>query len=267
MKKINLLLSLMLLLILAISCSREKPESPSTVNEISQKELLIYCGITMIKPISEIAAIIEKRENCKISITKGGSGNLLKSLIYNKIGDLYLPGSDKYYDLIEKEHAGLITRKQLVGHNKAVIMVQKGNPSKIDANLDNLTNNKFGVMIGNPESGSIGKETKQILEKKGNYHAVIQNVMSLTTDSKNLVKVIKQKKADIVINWFATSTWDNNSEYIDVIQIDPEFSKVNNLVLGLLKYSQQTEIANRIIDFAISEEGVKIFRKHGLYFD
>ncbi len=65
-------------------------------SEQQKKELLIYCGITMIKPMTEIKSIIETQENCKITITKGGSGNLLKALKLSGIGDLYLPGSDSY---------------------------------------------------------------------------------------------------------------------------------------------------------------------------
>ncbi|MCP3672453.1 MAG: ABC transporter substrate-binding protein [Gammaproteobacteria bacterium] len=54
----------------------------------ARKELLIYCGITMIQPMSEIASIIERQEGVKISIIKGGSGNLLRSIRFNAAGDL-----------------------------------------------------------------------------------------------------------------------------------------------------------------------------------
>ena len=94
----------------------------------TQPELLIYSGVTMIKPMSEIAAIIEEQEGVKITITKGGSGNLFKSIETNQIGDLYLPGSDGY--ITQAQEAGLVTDAVLVGHNRAAMMVQKGNPKK-----------------------------------------------------------------------------------------------------------------------------------------
>ena len=221
----------------------------------------------MIRPMIEIAAIIEKQENCKITITKGGSGNLLKSIIYNKTGDMYLPGSDKYFKKIKQKYAGLVIDKVFVGHNKAVIMVQKGNPKGISADLFNLTNKKYGVMIGNPDSGSIGKETKNILEKSGIFKDVIKNVMSLTTDSKDLVKAIKNKEADIVINWYATSTWDDNSKYIDVLDIDLKYAKKKKLILGLLKFSNNIDIAKKFMNLAGSTKGKEIFQKYGLYFE
>lgn len=250
-----------LILILCITlisggCGKTKPPP--------EKELLIYCGITMIRPMSEIAAIVEKQENCKIKITKGGSGNLLKSIRYNKTGDLYLPGSEKYFNIIETDHKGLVTEKVMVGHNIAVIMVQKGNPKGITADLANLANKDYGVVIGNPDSGSIGKETKKILQSRGIFESVIRNVMSLTTDSKDLTKAIKNKEADIVICWYAASTWDDNPTYIDIIPIDSKYVKKKKLLIGLLKFSKHPDIAKKIMSLAASAQGKKIFSRYGL---
>ncbi|MBT3208642.1 MAG: molybdate ABC transporter substrate-binding protein [Bacteroidetes bacterium] len=233
--------------------------------KLEQKELLIYCGITMIKPMTEIKEIIEVQENCKIVITKGGSGNLLKAIIHNKNGDLFLPGSDAYYTKIEKESPGIIDDTVFVGYNKAAIMIQKDNPLNISNDLSNLTDKKYSVVIGNPESGSIGKETKKILDRKGIFEQVENNALKLTTDSKDLVRVLIENEADIVINWFATSTWDENKNYIDVLPIEKQFAKKKKLVIGLLKTSEYPEIAKKFMLFAASEQGKEIFRKYGLY--
>ena len=66
-------------------------------NNTEKARLTIYCGITMTKPISEIANIFQKENNCEIDIIKGGSGNLLKSIELDKSGDIFLPGSNSYY--------------------------------------------------------------------------------------------------------------------------------------------------------------------------
>lgn len=232
-----------------------------------KKEMLIYCGITMIKPILEIAELIEANEDIDIIITKDGSGNLMKSMLYSKTGDLYLPGSDKYYQMLDNDHPGVVLDKVLVGYNKAVIMVQKGNPLGMTGDLNELTKKEFAVVIGNPGSGSIGKETQSILEKKGIYATALKNSMKLSTDSKDLVKLLINKEADIVINWYAVSTWDENKDYMDVIEINPDFAKEKKLVLGLLKYSQNKETARKFMVLASSEKGQAIFKKHGFHFD
>ncbi len=239
-------------ILLTVSCKKE-----------AEKELLIYCGMTAIKPISDIARIIEEQEDFKILIIKGGSGNLLKSIEFNKVGDLYLPGSDSYIKTCIEQN--IVTDTALVGYNRAALMVQKGNPKGITGSLFNLTRKEYSVVIGNPDSGSIGRETKRILEKKGVFKEVAVNALKMATDSKELVRVIKEKEADIVINWYATATWAENISYIDTFDIPEEYAKRKSLVIGLLKTSKYPRIARAFMEYATSRQGQELFKKYGLY--
>lgn len=230
---------------------------------LHKKELLIYCGTTMIQPMSEIAAILEKQENIKISIIKGGSGNLLRSIKFNRLGDLYLPGSESYIRQAVDE--GLIDASVHVGYNKAAIMVRKGNPKAIPHGVRSLLNTDYYLVIGNPDSGSIGKETKKILTAAGIFSDVMPSAKELTTDSKRLVEVLKKGEADLVINWYATSTWPENSDQIDAIPIDARFAQKKKLVLGLLNTSNHPDMARKFMTFAASDKGRSIFERYGLY--
>lgn len=228
-----------------------------------RKEVLIYCGITMIQPMAEIASIIEKRDHVKISIVKGGSGDLLKSIQFNQQGDLYLPGSESYIDRARSE--GLVTQSVHVGYNKAALMIRHGNPKSIDGGLESLQDPNLYVVIGSPESGSIGKETKKILTVAGIYDQVMQNARELTTDSKRLVEVIINGEADLVINWYAASTWQENTDFIDIIPIDEKYASKKQLILGLLSTSRHPDVARQIMTYAASTKGREIFNKYGLY--
>ncbi len=256
MKKTALFLLFTLgLSILSSGCTKEEPK-PS-------KQLLVYCGITMIKPMTEIAGIIEKQNDCEILITKGGSGNLLKSIRTNRVGDLYLPGSDSYIKKSLEE--GIVTDTALVGFNKAAMMTTKGNPLNIPASLSSLSNSTYYVVLGNPRSGSIGSETRKILTRFGNYDKAINNAKQLTTDSKELVRVLKDGEADLVVNWYATSTWKENRDFIDVLPIADKYARKKKLILGVLSFSNHPELANSFLEYAASKKGREIFNKYGLY--
>ncbi len=248
--------AIVLLLPMLFSCSENNVEP--------ELEILVYCGITMIRPVSEIAQLVERQKKCRIIITKGGSGNLLSSILTNRIGDVYLPGSERYYQTIDRHYKGLILYRKKVGDNHAVLMVQKGNPKNIDVSLAALADPRYSVVIGSPVSGSIGKETKKILDKQGIYNNVVENVIFMTTDSKDLVKAIREKEADIVVNWFAALTWDDNSDYIDVFELNNGENSNNELIMGILNTTLNYDIAKYFVDFCASEQGAKIFRKHGL---
>ena len=252
LKKISIIIFSIFIL---LSCSE-------TNKKADKPEILIYCGITMVKPISEIADIIEKQENCNIYIIKGGSGNLYKSIEMNRTGDIYLPGSESYIEKGILE--GHIKDTVFVGINKAAVMVQKGNPKNIRDIAQALINEKYRVVIGNPYSGSIGKETKKTLTKQGIFDAVNKNVSYYTTDSKGLSMALKEDNADITVNWYATSVWEENISYIDVIVADKDFFQEKRLLLSVLKYTKEKEIADKFLKYASSEEGQKIFTKYGL---
>jgi molybdate transport system substrate-binding protein len=251
------------LLVLLLAVSVLASGCRQTEKEENKKELLIYCGITTIKPMADIARIIEEQENCKITIIKGGSGNLLKSIKINKVGDLYLPGSDSYIKTCLQE--GLVIETVHVGYNKAAMMVRKGNPKGITPNLDNLASKKYCVAICNPNSGSIGRETKRILDKRGLFSDVQNNARGMTTDSKDLVFMIKNDEADLTINWYATSTWPENEPYVDMLPIKEEYATKKKLVVGLLKTAAYPELARKFMKYAASEKGRKLFNKYGLY--
>jgi len=240
-----------------------RPGPSETDAASGKKQLLLYCGITMIQPMTEIARVIEQQEDCEIIITKGGSGNLLRAIKVNKLGDLYLPGSDSYIETCKKE--GLVKETVHVGYNKAAIMVQKGNPKGISNDLTNLMSPDYCVVIGDPDSGSIGRETKKILERRGIFEQVAANTLKLTTDSKDLVNVLRDGQADIVINWYATSTWPENQPYVDALSIDEQYASKKKLVLGLLEFSEHPDIARKFMAYASSEKGQALFQQYGLF--
>ncbi|WP_085440551.1 substrate-binding domain-containing protein [Magnetofaba australis] len=223
--------------------------------------LLVYCGITMIKPMMEIGRVLESRENVKMVFTQGGSQDLYMSLKKSHEGDLYLPGSASYRQRNMKD--GLLGEAVDIGYNQAAIMVQKGNPYNVKADVNELLRDDLSVVICNPESGSIGRETKKILDKAGIYDRVFEQATYLTTASRTLNDAMKKGDADLIINWRATGYFEENKPFLDVIDLPPAVAKPKKLVLSLLTFSRHPDLARKFMTLAASEEGQAIFRKYG----
>jgi len=235
-------------LIFFLSCKpKEKPE------------LLIYCGITMIEPMNEISAIFEKTHYCHVEIVKGGTGTLLQSIRKHQNGDLFLPGSADYYNQMNRhEYIDSAT----LGYNTAVIMVAKSNPNQIYT-LDQLTDSNLRVVISNPNSGSIGAETKRLLSQFGNYDKVLSNAKQITADSKDLTRLLMQGQADVAINWSAEAFKNGHKNHLDIVKIDSQFANPTPIVLCVLKFSQNQELSLEFLKFASSGESKEIFEKYG----
>ncbi|MBE0492166.1 MAG: substrate-binding domain-containing protein [Sulfurospirillum sp.] len=230
-----------------------------------QKELLFYIGITMVKPIDELAKNFEKMHNCKIKILQGGSKDLYDSLKMSQVGDLYFPGSLSYRKENLKE--GLLLEGVFVGFNKMALVVKKGNPKNIKASLDELTRQDLRVVLGNASSGSVGNATKKILSRYGNFQEAMLNAIFLSPDSRTLTHSLIKDDADIILNWYATAFWDNNSKLVEPLILSEKDAPKAMLVLNLLQTSKHKELVRLFMQYASSKEGQEVFYKYGFLDD
>ena len=235
------------------------------VHADSKNELLFYVGITMVKPVKELATNFEKANNCTIKILQGGSQDLYDSAKSSQVGDLYLPGSSSYRDKFIKD--GLLLDGKFVGYNKLSLVVKKGNPKNVNASLEELTNEELNVVLGSEQSGSVGLASKNVLTKFGLYEKAVSNAIFLVPDSRNLINAIKNGNADLILNWHATTFWDNNKEFVEAIVLDDESSQKSKLVFNLLSSSKNKELSKRFMDYASSVEGREVFKKYGFLDD
>jgi len=230
-----------------------------------KKEMLFYIGITMIKPVNVLAKKFEKKHNCSIKILQGGSQDLYESAKMSKEGDLYLPGSLSYRKKYLKE--GNLLDGKFVGYNKLSLVVKKGNPKNIPANISTIVDDRYRIVLGNEESGSVGNATKKMLMPLGMYEEAIMKALYLSPDSRNLTKLIKDDKVDIIINWYATTFWEENKGLVEPIVLSSKIAKKKKLVFNLLKSSKYPKLAKQFMDYAASKEGRKIFYKYGFLDD
>lgn len=224
-------------------------------------EMLIYCGITMIRPMTDIARRFEQVENVKISLAQGGSEDLYQSLKKSQQGDLYLPGEPTYRSKYEAE--GLLQDVITVGYNQLAILVKKGNPKQVKGHPKELLRKDLSVIIGNAESGSVGKESKDVLDALGIYAKVLDASIYLAPDSRGLNNAMKQGEADAILNWRATGFFPDNVRFVDVVDLPTNLAKPQALLLNLLSFSRNKALAKRFMTFTAGNEGQAIFRSYG----
>lgn len=226
-----------------------------------KKEMLIYCGMTMIRPVMDVIELFEQQEDCRVKITYGGSGHLLRSVEVNRIGDLFFPGDASYIE--ELAERGLINATELIGYNQAAFFVPPGNPKSLPAKLDTLLDKQLNVVIGQADAGSIGRETERILSRVGIYPQVIDNALYLTTDSKGLTQAILNGDADLVVNWRAVAFREETHGKMELLPLSEQVAPKRPLVMGTLSDSQNPVLAEKFLQFVASSQGQKIFRNYG----
>jgi len=237
----------------------------SDTEQAERKSLLVYCGITMIKPMKQLAEEFEKQHPVKIIFTQGGSQDLYDSLKMSQTGDLYLPGSPSYRQ--NNLQDGILEDFVSLGYNRLALMVQKGNPKNLTNDIDQLTDERLNVVLGNPKTGSIGRATEKALKKAGIAESAFENSIFLTTDSLRLIEALKHKEADITLSWYASGTWEGHREYVEILALPEKIAQPKTLELSKLKFSQHPELAKAFMDYTSSKHGLTVFREYGFLTD
>lgn len=234
----------------------------SSSKEVSNtKELLVFCGITMVSPVKELMESFERQTGVKMTMSYGGSTDLLNSVLVNKTGDIYFPGTESY--IAEADKAALLKERRLVGSNQAALFVAKGNPKAIAADVHELLRPGLRVAIGHPDLGSVGREAQDILTRKGIYDKVVAASAMMLPDSKALSATLREGKVDLVLNWTAAYFTGDNAQHMERLPLAEPDAKRHALTMATTVYSAFPAAAVKFLDYCASPEGRVVFAKYG----
>lgn len=256
-KKLKILYFLLFIVLL---CSCDTTKHPFA-DDIKQKEILVYSGMTMIQPVMEVADVVEQEKDCKVLIVYGGSGHIRNSVEINRVGDIFFPGTVSF--IHELERKGVVVDYKTVGHNYISLFVKKGNPKGVKPDIKEVLRPDLSIVLPAEKSGAIGRAVKESLVKLGIWEKTLTKSRYLTVDSKGLAQAMKNGDADLVINFHAVYYLKDNSHYMDVILLSTDQARRHPLVMGLLAFSKEQNLAQFFLEKSVSIEGQKIFEKFG----
>jgi len=218
-------------------------------------ELVMFCAAGLKEPVTRIASAYEKDTGVKVQLQFGGSGALLSSMQIAP-GDVFLAADASYMD--EARTKGLIGETWPVALMKAGFGVKRGNPKEIKS-LADLKKEGVRVGIGNPEAASIGKFTREILNKHGAWEGLVPTVSFPTVNE--LANVIKLGTVDVVIIWDAVAAQYPEVEFVSL----PEFDAEKKLVtVAVTSGAKNPDAARKFCQYLTApDKGDLIFREEG----
>lgn len=237
------------------------------VSAVSAAEsLMVFAGAASKPPTEEAAKAFEKKTGLKVDVVFGGSGYVLSQMMLSKQGDIYFPGSSDYMEIAKKKGVVFPETEKYVVYLVPAINVQKGNPKNIKT-LKDLTRPGLKVAIANPEGVCVGAYAVEIIEKNFTPKEKAQfknNLINYTESCEKTATAISLKAADAVIGWRVFHYWD--PERIETIPLKKsEISRIGYIPVAIAKYTQKRELAQKFIDFLLSEEGKAIYRKYNYF--
>jgi len=234
-----------------------------TTSAFARDRLTIFVGAASKPATEEAVKLFENKTGVKVDVSFGGSGYVLSQMILAKKGDIYFPGSSDYMEKAKKEGYVYPETEKVVVYLVPAINVQKGNPKNIKT-LKDFLRPGVKVAIANPDGVCVGAYAIEIVE---NYftpeeqEAFRHNLVNYTGSCAKTASAISLKTVDAVIGWKVFSHWD--PKRIETIPLkSSEIIRVGYIPIAIAKFTRDRGLAQRFINFLLSDEVKMIFRKY-----
>ncbi len=244
---------------------KERKINRTKDGKCAAKELIVYCENTMLNMVVDLKPLFEEQYGCRVVIQNDCSKNLMGIIQYSAEGDLYIPSSTHSFKNFYAQTGQVLTDSLFWGYNHLVYMVKKGNPKKFDGYTGRLqNNNKYAFIIANSETSALGYETKRFFEQQGSYDDILTDAISLTSDSKGLIRGLKENQADVVINWHSNLNVNGNRNYVEVIMPPSPYNNAYPVYAAILSCSSEPKMARAFLDLASSYLNESRLSEYGL---
>lgn len=249
-----------LIVMIALGVMLVRMDDPTPLS-VDGDRLFFYCAAGLRGPAELVVADYEKDYGIKVDVQFSGSNTLLSQIEAARTGDLFLSADDSYISLGQEK--GLVQESFAVGAQRPVIAVRKGNPKNIQG-IEDLLREDITTSMGNPDQAAVGKITRKMLTKSGQWEAVEKAITKTGVFKPTVPEVandVKLEAVDAGIVWDTTLALYPELEAIRTPELDAGTAHVT---LGVLSSSTQPTEALRFSRYlAARDKGLTRFREKG----
>ena len=250
--------------------------------------LVFYVGGTMQPAMAELCKLYEKKTGQAIEIDKSGSGVLLNRIRLDKSADVFICHDPFVDELMEGKKGQLGVDAWTVSQITPVIVVQPDNPHNIKG-IGDLMGKGIKVAVTDLDYSTCGHMSPTMFAKAGVEVVQEEKRVFLRKDGveKDIVTyrsggrtadTVKNRKFDAAIVWDAVAHLRGDAVKVvsigkclpvpGVDTITSASKKVRGIgrirvCVATLECSKRPEAARKFVEFIISNEGQKVFRKFG----
>ncbi len=223
-----------------------------------EEMLHVFSAGAVAPPVKKCAEEFARKFEVEFEFTVGKAEKLIEEIAETRDGDLLTCGSEFILDHAQLRGLVLKETRRSLGSRTSAILVQRGNPRKIES-ISDLA--KEGIRVGVSVSGCLTGVWDDLATKAGIAEQIRRNTIAYADGCGELMSLVNKKKVDAVLGWDAFKNL--NMETMDRIDL-PEILQVQrSTAIGVITYSTNRELAVKFIDFLVSEEGKRIYEDSG----
>jgi molybdate transport system substrate-binding protein len=252
---------------------------PDIYGDINDPQLVIFMGGNQFMVLDDLLATfrIKYREYQRILVETLPPGLLFEqikngSLVIGNMRislkpDIYTTGKNKI-----EENKNMFDRMEPFTATKIALMVQQGNPKKIDG-LKDLEKENIRVSMPDKKIEGIGNTVEEAYIKAGGKELHDRIMVEKVKDGTTFITQIHHRQSPMRILYAQSDVapvWETEIFYqkrlghpVDMVEIADEYNKISVSMAGLLKDAPNKDAANHFMDFLKSGEAQAIFKKYG----
>lgn len=237
---------------------RVSPAKEPGARGTGKQPLVLYCAAGIKPPVEAVAKEYEQLYGTPIQLQFGGSGTLLSNFKLAQKGDLFLAADESYIRLARSNH--LVAESLPLARMKPVIGVQKGNPKNIRTVAD-LLRPDVRTALANPDAASIGKLTRELLQKSGHWEALQAKAKVFKPTVTEVANDVLLAAVDAGILWDATVNQHPELEMVTTPALD---EGGETITIGILEFTKRPTDALRFARYlGARDKGLVEFKKFG----
>ncbi|MFC1968282.1 molybdate ABC transporter substrate-binding protein [Chloroflexota bacterium] len=211
--------------------------------------------------VDEMCQQFEDQNGIRVRASYGGGGEVLSQMILSRSGDVYIAPEQRFMETAVEKEAIKPETVRSVAYMIPAIAVQKDNPKGISV-LADLARPGIRVAITRPETTLLGEYAPEIFKKAELAEAIGKNIVTQAARPDSLLTILAIRQVDAVIIWHFYQTLAPDK--IEIIMLSPEqLTGIGEMQVAISSYSKDSQSAKRFVDFATSDKGKAVFKKHG----
>jgi molybdate transport system substrate-binding protein len=249
--------------ILLIAVAIAPGDTARAAESRKHETLTVFAAASLRESFEQLRTEFHRQHpDVEIALTFGGSQDLRKRIEEGAHVDVFASADHRYMDmLIDKE---LVEAPAVFAHNELIIVVPKGNPSRIES-VSDLRNAKR-LVIGD-ESVPVGRYTLEMLTRASREidpefkTHVLDRVASRETDVRKVLAKVAAGEADagIVYRTDAIAMLDK----IDAVKIPRTENVIASYPIAVVRKSHAPETAAAFVQFVQSRAGQTVLARDG----
>ncbi|MCK8824792.1 molybdate ABC transporter substrate-binding protein [Fuchsiella alkaliacetigena] len=258
-RAIQSLIVILILVLISLSSACDLVNNQGN-KSAAEKELHVAAASDLRFAFEELGELFEKERGVEVVFQFGSSGNLAQQIANGAPIDLFASANKEFVDRLIESDDIIEETKSLYAIGRIVLAVNKNYDLNLESLEGLLSPEIKRIAIANPSHAPYGLAAKEALVSKGLWKQLEESLV-YGENINQAMQFVRTANAPVGIIALSIAEMDE----LEYTLIDEKYHNPLEQMLGVVKHSEQQELAQEFADFINSTQGREVMEEYGFY--